>query len=123
MVIAYILCGLAGGIIGGMGMGGGTLLIPLLNIFFGTEQHVAQATNLISFIPMAAFSLCLHFKNGLVKAKSVLPIIIAGIASCVLGSLFARYISGIALKKIFGAFLCVLSVILLIKSKKFFQKK
>ena len=31
-VLLLILIGIAGGIIGGMGMGGGTLLIPLMKI-------------------------------------------------------------------------------------------
>jgi uncharacterized membrane protein YfcA len=50
MFALYILVGIIGGVLGGMGMGGGTLLIPMLGIFFGLEQHVAQAINLISFI-------------------------------------------------------------------------
>ena len=31
--IVYMFAGLAGGILGGMGMGGGTVLIPILTIF------------------------------------------------------------------------------------------
>ena len=34
----YIVFGIIGGIFGGMGMGGGTLLIPLLSIFLGLEE-------------------------------------------------------------------------------------
>jgi uncharacterized membrane protein YfcA len=44
----YLLVGALGGVLGGMGMGGGTLLIPALTIFCEVEQHVAQAINLIS---------------------------------------------------------------------------
>lgn len=43
----------AAGLLGGMGMGGGTILIPALTIFLGVEQHAAQAANLIAFLPMA----------------------------------------------------------------------
>ena len=55
MIILEILAGAIGGIIGGMGMGGGTLLIPLLTIFLGISQKLAQAYNLISFLIMAIF--------------------------------------------------------------------
>lgn len=55
--IVYMFAGLAGGILGGMGMGGGTVLIPILTIFCGVEQHLAQSANLITFLPMAIFSL------------------------------------------------------------------
>lgn len=46
-----ILIGILSGTISGTGMGGGTILIFLLTFFCGLEQHVAQATNLIFFIP------------------------------------------------------------------------
>ena len=51
--------------LGGMGMGGGTVLIPALTVILGVEQHVAQATNLIAFLPMALFTLKIHKENGL----------------------------------------------------------
>ncbi|MGB9679340.1 MAG: sulfite exporter TauE/SafE family protein, partial [Thermoanaerobacteraceae bacterium] len=41
--------GILSGIIGGMGLGGGTILIPALTIFAGIEQHLAQSINLLSF--------------------------------------------------------------------------
>ena len=42
------LCGFAGGLLGGMGMGGGTALIPLLTLA-GVPQAAAQGVNLLSF--------------------------------------------------------------------------
>ena len=45
-----ILFGLLGGVIAGMGMGGGTLLIPLLVIFMQFSQLQAQTINLIAFL-------------------------------------------------------------------------
>ena len=36
--IFYLLAGFLSGVLGGMGMGGGTVLIPALTIFFGVEQ-------------------------------------------------------------------------------------
>ena len=98
--LLYGLAGALGGILGGMGMGGGTVLIPLLTILFGTSQLGAQAVNLISFIPMAAVALAIHLKNKLVDFKGSLFVIIPG----------ARAIGGELLRKIFGGFLLVLSV-------------
>ena len=71
MEFALIISGILSGILGGMGMGGGTILIPVLGIFFGIDQHVAQAVNLISFVPMAAISIAIHLKNGLMEKKGV----------------------------------------------------
>ena len=105
-----ILIGIVGGILGGMGMGGGTLLIPLLNIFYNVGQHSAQTLNLISFIPMAVVALIIHFKNKLVIYKNVLYIIIPGVLTCIGGCYIAEMLSGDILARCFGGFLIVLSI-------------
>ena len=48
MTFLLILVGFLAGVIGGMGMGGGTILVPLLS-FLDLGQKSVQATNLISF--------------------------------------------------------------------------
>lgn len=107
----FMLVGVSGGILGGMGMGGGTVLIPLLGILFGLEQHLSQAINLISFVPMAVIALIIHFRNGLVETSGLWKIILAGLLSCVVGCFVARSIKADLLKRIFGGFLIVLSII------------
>ena len=67
----YGVAGIISGVLGGMGMGGGTILIPLLSIFYAVSQHTAQATNLISFIPMSVIALIIHLKNKLVDFKKL----------------------------------------------------
>ena len=107
----YALAGVSGGLLGGMGMGGGTVLIPILSLFFNLGQHTVQAVNLISSIPMAVIALIIHVKNGLVDFKGVLPIIITGVIFCIIGCFVARNINGSVLRRIFGGFLILLSVI------------
>ena len=46
------LIGFFAGIIGGMGMGGGTILIPALVLFANIDPKLAQSINLLSSIPM-----------------------------------------------------------------------
>ena len=58
-----ILIGIFAGIFSGIGMGGGTILIFLLTIFAKMEQHIAQATNLIYFIPTAVSAIIVNYKN------------------------------------------------------------
>ena len=106
----FVLAGIFGGVLGGMGMGGGTVLIPLMSIGLNVPQHLAQAINLISFIPMAVIAIVIHAKNGLIKTDGLFKIILAGLVFCVLGSLIAKNIKADILKRIFGGFLTVLSV-------------
>ena len=85
--ILFLISGLLGGVLGGMGMGGGTLLIPILTIFLGIEQRLAQGINLIVFVPMALVALIIHCKNELVDFKIGIPIIISGLVASICGSL------------------------------------
>ncbi len=111
----YILFGLIGGIFGGMGMGGGTLLIPLLSIFLNMEQSLCQGINLLTFLVMALFSLFIHYKNNLLRFDGVISIIIGGVFFSILGSLIATNIDGKILKISFGVFLCILGIFQFIK--------
>ena len=105
-----IVAGFVSGVIGGMGMGGGTLLIPILTIFLAFEQKNAQAINLFVFIPMALVSLIIHIKNKLVDFKVGIPIICTGVIFSVLGSILADGIKNDVLKKIFGVFLLIVGI-------------
>ncbi len=105
-----LIVGLAGGLLGGMGMGGGTVLIPLLTFFRGASQHAAQAINLVSFIPMAVVALCFHLKNKLIDFDKVIWIILSGVVTCILGCYIARAMSGNLLRRFFGGFLVLLSI-------------
>lgn len=109
-IVLLVLAGIAAGALGGMGMGGGTILIPVLTIFFGVEQKQAQAINLVAFIPMAIASLIVHVKNKRVETKGILWIIIPATVLSLAGSMVAQAINGEILKRIFGGFLLLLSV-------------
>ncbi len=96
--------------LGGMGMGGGTILIPTLTVILGVEQHIAQATNLIAFLPMAAFSLKAHKERGLLKTDGIWSVIIPAVLTSVAGGLIAALLPAVVLKKLFGVFLILLAV-------------
>lgn len=108
--IIYLAAGVLAGLLGGMGMGGGTVLIPVLTIFLGVSQHVAQATNVIAFLPMAAFALAEHKKKGYLKTEGLLWVIIPALASAVAFSIAAAFIDASLLRRLFGAFLIALAV-------------
>ncbi|HHW56099.1 MAG TPA: TSUP family transporter [Clostridia bacterium] len=102
--------GLLTGIIGGMGIGGGTILIPALTIFIGIEQHIAQSVNLLSFIPAAIIALIYHFKSKNIVYKIIAFIIIGGIIGSLIGAMVAAITKAFILKKIFAIFLFCIGV-------------
>lgn len=117
-ILYYVLAGIAGGVLGGMGMGGGTLLIPLLTLILDVPQHTAQLINLAAFIPMSAAALIFHVKNGLVQWKGLLYVVVPAAAVAVLAGFLAVQASSELLQKFFGWFLAVLGTLSLVLPKK-----
>ena len=91
-------------------MGGGTILVLVLSNFLNINQHMAQATNLIYFIPTSIAAIWIYWKNGSLDKKVALKMIPFGIAFAVLGSYIATLIQAQNLKKYFGIFLLAVGV-------------
>lgn len=109
--ILFVLAGILAGVLGGMGMGGGTILIPILTIFFSVSQHTSQAVNLIAFIPMAIVALIVHAKNKLINKNGLMLIIIPATIISLFASLLSSSLHADFLKKAFGLFLVCLAVL------------
>ena len=108
--LVWLTAGIAGGVLGGMGMGGGTVLIPILTIFCGVPQHMAQSVNLLTFLPMSALSLRVHAQNGLLDTKGALWMMVPATVLSALGAVFVQGVASGALRVGFGIFLCLLSL-------------
>lgn len=106
----YAVIGFFAGIIGGMGMGGGTILIPALILFTNVDPKIAQSINLLSSIPMTIIALIIHIRNKNVVFKLVIPIAVFGVLGAICGSFVANFISSEVLKKIFGVFLLLVGI-------------
>lgn len=104
------IIGFLAGIIGGMGMGGGTILIPMLILLCNIDPKIAQSINLLSSIPMSLVALLIHFKNKNVVVNLVIPIALFGVVGSIVGSLVANYIPSLLLKKVFGVFLLLIGM-------------
>lgn len=108
-VLLLILFGFAAGVVGGMGMGGGTLLVPLLS-FLDMEQKSVQAINLLSFLPMCCIALAFHGKGGLLKTKNVFWLILPAAITSAVGAFVTNKTPSKWLKIVFGSFLIAVGV-------------
>ena len=105
-----MLIGIVSGIVSGTGMGGGTILIFLLTFLMGLEQHIAQATNLIFFIPTSIVAIIVNLKNKNIYLKSATIISVFGIVGAIIGANISININVSVLKKSFGIFLAIIPI-------------
>jgi uncharacterized membrane protein YfcA len=60
-----LLMALCVGVTSGLfGIGGGALLVPLLVLVFGFEQHVAQGTSLVALVPPTGLLAFLNYAHA-----------------------------------------------------------
>ena len=105
-----ILIGLLSGIVSGTGMGGGTVLILLLTLLMGIDQHIAQATNLIFFIPTSISAIIANWKYKLVDKKIALWVSISGTIGAIGGAIISNKTDVESLRKYFGIFLAMIAI-------------
>ncbi|MDD4844710.1 MAG: sulfite exporter TauE/SafE family protein, partial [Anaerotignum sp.] len=113
-----VVIGFFAGIISGMGIGGGTILIPALILILELDQHQAQGVNLIYFVPTAVVALITHTKNKNVLWQTAKPLALFGLAGAAAGSFLAVSMDADLLRKIFGGFLFFMGMSEVFKKKK-----
>lgn len=105
-----VLTGVIAGIVSGTGMGGGTILILILSVFMGIDQHIAQATNLVFFVPTSITAIITVIKEKLIVWKVAIPVAIAGIVGAIIGARISLNMDVNNLKKYFGYFLIIITI-------------
>ncbi len=118
-----ILFGIISGIVTGLGMGGGTILILLLTLFNNFEQHIAQATNLVFFIPTSLAAIVTNLKNKNVDIKVTKVVSVFGIIGAIIGSVISNNISSNNLKKYFAIFLLIIAIYEIYRLYKEYKNK
>ncbi len=112
----FILISLFSGIFAGMGMGGGTFLIPLLSLFFGIEQVICQSTNVVCFVILASICFVIYIKNKLIDFKAFFSVVVPATAVAVFASLFALKINSNLLQILFASFIILVGVFYFVKT-------
>ncbi len=104
-MIWVVVVGVLAGIVSGMGIGGGTILIPALLFLQDMNQQQAQGINLIYFVPTAVIALITHIKNKNIEVKAVKSIVLTGLIGAAIGAFLAVKMDATLLRKFFGGFL------------------
>jgi uncharacterized membrane protein YfcA len=111
-VFLYVFTGLLAGLLSGLiGIGGGTIIVPILVIFAGLSQKMAQGTTLALLVPpigiLAAWT---YYKQGYVDFSIASLICIGFIFGGLIGAKFANNLSNQTLERIFGIALLIIAI-------------
>lgn len=112
VLVILVTIGLIAGFFSGfMGIGGSTIMIPLLIVWLQFTQHEAQGTSLaILAVPVTFLAAFNYYKAGHVNLKYALVIALTFVLGGYLGSKFALQIDQALLKKIFGGILLLVAL-------------
>jgi len=109
------------GLIGGglsalLGIGGAIVIVPALTLILGYTQTLAQGTSLFVLIfPLTLIPALNYYKAGDVNVRSALFIIAGFIISSYFVSRYAVNINPHLLKRLFGVFLLIISIVMIVK--------
>lgn len=108
----YILLGLLAGILSGfLGLGGGVVLIPALVYLFDLTQHQAQGTTLAIMVPPIGLLAALrYYYSGNVKISIAVFICLGFFFGGLIGAHFVQRIPDLMLRRIFGFFIFIVAV-------------
>ena len=109
----WLIAALAGavtGVLSAFGVGGGSLLLIYMTGFAGLAQDLAQGINLVYFLPTAAAALPVHFRNGCIEKRALMPAVCAGLVCSALAAWAATALDVELLRKCFGGFLIVIGL-------------
>ena len=92
-MFGYSLAGLVVGLaVGATGVGGGSLMTPILILFYGINPAIAVGTDLLYASVSKAFAVTLHGKNGSVDWRIVGWLAVGSVPAALLTLLFIHYV-------------------------------
>jgi uncharacterized membrane protein YfcA len=113
---SVLLTGLAAGAFGGLvGLGGGVVMIPLMVGIFGLRQQQAHGTSLVALVFTGLVGAVTYASRGAIDVVAALALAIPAVATARLGARHAHALPEWQLKRAFGAFLVLVTLLLLLK--------
>ena len=111
IILSLVLIGILAGILSGLvGVGGGVVMVPLLVLLLGFNQHQAQGTSLaVLVVPVTAVAVYTYHKEGFIDWRYVGIIAVFFVVGGYFGSKIAVGLDQKMLKKVFGLILLLIA--------------
>jgi len=113
--LPLVLIGAAAGILSGLfGVGGGIVMVPAL-VLVGLGQHRAQSTSLAAIVPIAIVGALLFGSADSVDLGAAAVLAAGSLVGARGGALLMHRLGGALLARIFGVFLLVVAITMLLR--------
>ncbi|MFC1802643.1 sulfite exporter TauE/SafE family protein [Thermoproteota archaeon] len=106
----FIISYIAGVISGLLGIGGGGMKVPAMNVISSVPMKAAVATSNFMIGVTAAASAIVYIRNGFCDGFVTAPIVLGTLAGSFIGASVALRVRGVLLKKIFIVILLILGL-------------
>ncbi|MCF6759981.1 sulfite exporter TauE/SafE family protein [Pseudomonas fragi] len=114
--VIYAALGIAMGALGGLfGIGGGLIAIPVLGLWFGLDQQLAQGTALAMSVPNVFLALYRYQQRNRINLRQALPLVLMSFCFAWLGAMLAVGVDARIIRWGFIVFLLGITLYNLIK--------
>lgn len=115
-VVMYTALGVALGAMGGLfGIGGGLIAIPVLGLWLGLDQQMAQGTALVMSVPNVLVALYRYNQRNRIDLRQALPLVVMSFCFAWLGAMLAVGLDQRIIRWGFVGFLLAITLYNLIK--------
>jgi uncharacterized protein len=101
-----------------VGLGGGFILVPLLRLVFGLAPAEAAGTSLLLVVANSGSGALTYLLQKRVHVKVGLLIAAGGFPGSILGAMLVRHLSAQAFDWLFGVFLIVVAIDMVVNARK-----
>jgi uncharacterized protein len=87
-----------------MGLGGGSLTVPVVILLFGLDAHAAEGTSLLVMLPNSIAASVQHLRQGTANPDLAVSLSLGAVPGAVAGALIGLVLPATALDWVFGLF-------------------
>ena len=100
-----LLGGITGTLAGFLGIGGGTILVPILVLGQKIDQHTAQGTSLLMIVPVGIVGVVSYARQGRLATRGLPALLAGGAFGALAGALLAHRVKAPTLTRLFALLL------------------
>jgi uncharacterized membrane protein YfcA len=119
--VTHVPVGLGAGFFAGvlsglLGIGGGTIKVPVMHLVMGLPMKATIATSTLMIAITATAGALIYHYNGYIYPFIVAPLVIGVVIGAILGTELTKRAGGILLRRIFGVFLFLVALLMFLKT-------